>query len=104
MSALLSRLMNALLSRRIYPKRGVCQGCVLVAETLGALLRTSSIRGLAFPAFPDELKVVQYADDTTVVVSNEADFSSHSDCLCLYESRNGAKLNMSKSRGLFVGS
>ena len=104
-------LVNGWLSRRIYPKRGVRQGCpmspvlyVLVAETLGALLRTSPIRGLALPASPDELKVVQYADDTTVVVSNEADFSSLSDCLRLYESGSGAKLNMSKSRGLFVGS
>ena len=75
-----------------------------MAETLGALLRTSLIRGLALPASPDELKVVQYADDTTVVVSNESDFSSLSDCLRLYESGSGAKLNMSKSRGLVVGS
>ena len=58
-------LVNGWLSRRIYPKRGVRQGCpmspvlyVLVAETLGALLRTSPIRGLALPASPDELKVV----------------------------------------------
>ena len=43
---------------------------------LGTFIRISPIRGLALPASLDELKVVQYADDTTIV-SIEADFSSH---------------------------
>ena len=103
-------LVNGWLSRRVNPHRGVRQGCplspilyVLVAETLGGLVRASPLVGLPLPGGDGRAKISQYADDTTVVVTCNADFDILTDCLACYELGSGAKLNMDKSRGLFVG-
>ena len=77
---------------------------VLIAETLGSLVRSSAFSGLPLPASVDRLKVIQYADDTTVIASSDTDFAVLEDCLSTYQKRSGAKLNISKSRGLFFGS
>ena len=104
-------VVNRWLSRRIRPTRGVRQGCplspilyVLIAETLGSLIRSSPFFGLSLPASVDRLKVIQYADDTTVVASSDTDFAELEDCLSTYQKGSGAKLNIAKSRGLFFGS
>ena len=47
---------------------------VLVAETLGGLVRASPLAGLPFPGSDDRSKISQYADDTAVVVMCNADF------------------------------
>jgi hypothetical protein len=56
-------LVNSWLSRRIYPPRGVRQGCplspvlfVLVAEALGAVVRQSALGGLPLPGFSLRLR------------------------------------------------
>ena len=104
-------VVNVWLSRRIRPTRGVRQGCplspilyVLIAETLGSLIRSSTVFGLPLPASVDRLKVIQYADDTTVVASSDTDFAVLEDCLSTYQEGSGAKLNIAKSRGLFFSS
>ena len=104
-------VVNGWLSRRNCPTMGVRQGCplspilyVLIAETLGSLVRSSPFSGLPLPASVDRLKVIQYADDTTVVASSDTDFAVLEDCLSTYQKGSGAKLNISKSRGLFFGS
>ena len=81
-------VVNGHLSKPIYPRRVVRQGCafspllyVLVAETLSSHLRTSPPRGLPLPDNSDNLKVSQYADDTTVVVGRDEDFDVLDQCL-----------------------
>jgi hypothetical protein len=103
-------VVNGWLSRPIYPGRGVRQGCplspllyVLTAETLGSLIRSSPLRGLRMPSGSDYLKVSQYADDTTVVVGDDEDFTILKSCLTFYELGSGAELNFSKTCGLFLG-
>ena len=80
-------VVNGHLSKPIYPKRCVRQGCplwpllyVLVDETLGSHLRTSPMRGLPLPDNSDYLKVSQYADDMTVVVGRDEDFEVLDQC------------------------
>lgn len=61
------------------------------------------MNGLLLPGTQIALKVAQYADDITVFVTLENDFSCLAECQSLYEQGSGARLNMTKSRGLFVG-
>ena len=55
------------------------------------------------PDNSDYLKVSQYADDMTVVVGRDEYFEVLDQCLKRYKHGSGAKLNMSKSEGLFLG-
>ena len=69
---------NGHLSRKVTLKRGVRQGCPLspllyciVAETLGNLIRQNlKIDGLRLPGSRKEVKISQYADDTTLFLRN----------------------------------
>ena len=71
-------LNNGHLSRSISLKRGVRQGCplspllyCLVAETLSNHIRQNTlIDGFKSPGCVRELKISQYADDTTLFLSN----------------------------------
>ena len=103
-------IVNGWISRKIHPTRGVRQGCplspilyVLVAETLSSTIRSTPITGLQLPQTTQSLKVAQYADDTNVVTTSDRDFRILQECLSLYQDGSGARLNISKSRGLFVG-
>ena len=46
----------------------------------------------------------QYADDTTLTVTNDDSIRAIFDIYSLYEQASGAKLNPSKSKGLWLGS
>ena len=67
-------LNNGWSSKFFQPQRGVSQGCplspylfILVAEVLAKTVRNNkSIRG--FPLGNDEVKISQYADDTTLIL------------------------------------
>ena len=69
---------NGYLYRKVMLKRGVKQGCPLspllyciVAETLGNLIRQNlKIDGLCLPGSRREVKISQYADDTTLFLRN----------------------------------
>lgn len=63
------------------------------------------ISGLTLPGSSVSLPPLsQYADDTSVVVTSNAAITATFDVYDLYERRSGAKLNLSKCKGLWVGS
>ena len=103
-------IVNGWISQKIHSTRGVRQGCplspilyVLVAETLSSTIRSTAITGLQLPQTHRVLKVAQYADGTTVVTTSDRDFRILQESLSLYQDGSGARLNISKSCGLFVG-
>lgn len=104
-------LVNGELSELFSVSRGVRQGCplspllyVLVAETIAAAIRNDHfISGYILPT-GDRLKVCQYADDTSVIVTSDLGISSLFHLFARYETASGAKLNVAKSSGLLFGS
>ena len=93
--------------------RGVRQGCplspllyVMVAEVLACNIRCHpDISGLILPGSSVLLPPLsQYADDTSVVAVSNAAITATFDVYDLYERGSGAKLNLSKCKGLWLGS
>ena len=90
--------------------RGVRQGCplsgllfVLAIELLGNAIRQSqSISGIKIG--PNEIKLSQYADDTTVFVSDIKSAENLVNLLKLSSECSGLKVNSSKSDVLCLGS
>ena len=89
------------------------QGCplspllyILVAEVLACNLRANgSISGLQLPHSPVPLSCVSaYADDTTLVVNSIHAIMAVFQVYSVYEKGSGAKLNMAKCEGLWLGS
>ena len=63
------------------------------------------IIGLSLPGSMSPLPVIsQYADDTSLVVTSDDSFTATFDTYSLFEKGSGAKLNQSKSKGLWLGS
>eukprot|EP00112_Aurelia_sp_Birch-Aquarium-sp1_P012597 Seg265.3 transcript_id=Seg265.3/GoldUCD/mRNA.D3Y31 product="Transposon TX1 putative 149 kDa protein" protein_id=Seg265.3/GoldUCD/D3Y31 len=97
---------NGHLSRSITLERGVRQGCPLspllyciVAETLGNLIRNNiMIDGLRIPGCTREIKISQYADDTTLFLKN--DYSVDQALLSIhdYERGSGSKVNYDRGK------
>ena len=92
---------NGHLSRKITLKRGVRQGCPLspllyciVAETLVNLIRQNlKIDGLRLPGSRKEVKISQYADDTTLFLRNNFSVEEAIATIKLYELGSGSKVN-----------
>ena len=88
---------------------GVRQGCpmsallyVLCAEVLRIAIRANSeIEGVKFNG--KEHKLSQYADDMTVYIRTMEALHALFKLLRKYEDATNAKLNVSKSEGLWVG-
>lgn len=104
---------NRYLSDFFSLSRGVRQGCplspllyVLVAEVLACNIRVNpSIRGLSLPGFVSFLPcILQYADDTSLVVTSDQAISEVFEVYRVFENGSGAKLNLSKCEGLWLGS
>ena len=104
---------NGHLSSFFSLSRGVRQGCplspllyVLVAEVLACNIRANPrIVGLSLPGSVSPLPVIsQYADDTSLVVTSDVSIKATFDTYSLFEKGSGAKLNQSKSKGLWLGS
>ena len=89
---------------------GVRQGCplspllfVLVAEAFGlAIRRCAEIKGLKLPG-GREIKISQYADDNSCVVTNDYGITKVLDVFQMYGRASGAKLNDGKTKGLWLG-
>ena len=79
---------------------------VLVVEVLACNNRASPlIKGLSLPGFTPSLPVIScYADYTSLLIVDDCSISTIFDVYSLYERGSGAKLNMSKCSGLWLGS
>ena len=93
--------------------RGVCQGCPLFpllyvpgSEVLAVNIRANpAITGLSLPGASARLSpITQYADDTSLIVGSDRSIRAVFDTYSLFEKGSGAKLNHSKSKGLWLGS
>ena len=111
-SPIASVQVNGFFTPIIHLSRGVRQGCplsaalyVLVAESLACMLRASpSLRGLSLPDGSGRAALVsQYADDTTLFCTCDAEITQTFQVYSDYEKACGAKLNMDKSKGLLCG-
>ena len=105
-------LVNGYTSDWFFPSRDVRQGCplspllyVLSIEVLAANLRAHpDIVGLSLPGIPSPLPVLSlYADDTSVIVTSDRATSAVFDVYADFEAGTGAKLNLGKCEGLWLG-
>ena len=89
--------------------RGVRQGdplsallYVITAEVLGNQIRSNqNISGVTIRNI--QQKILQYADDTQIIVSDNSSIAEVFTQLRLYEEATGAKINIGKTEGLFMG-
>ena len=106
-SAILS---NGYVSEFFAVERGVRQGCplspllfVLVAEVFAqAIRKCPEIQGFRVPG-GREVKISQYADDNTCIVTNCYGLVKVLEVFNEYGRASGARLNVSKTKGLWLG-
>ena len=90
--------------------RGVRQGCplspilfVLLSEVFGQAVRTcQAIEGIKLPG-GRTVKIAQYADDNTCIATTEIGIHAALEIFETYGAASGAKLNASKTKGLWMG-
>ena len=108
-----SVLTNGWLTSFICLRRSLRQGCalsmplyVLTAEALAINIRgNSKIHGLLPPGPTDvEVKLTQFADDTTLLLVDDDSIAEAFRTFDLYEGSSGAKINKHKCKGLWCGS
>ena len=91
-------------------ERGVRQGdplspylFVVVVETLALAIRQNeAIKGISIGK--EETKLLQYADDTTVVLSDRDSARALFNLLEVFRKLSGLKINTSKTEGMWIGS
>ena len=102
---------NGWLTAFIDLKRGLRQGCalsmplyVLVAEMMAINIRANpNIHGLRPPGSGAEVKLSQFADDTTLLLTDDRSIEEAFCTFDLYERASGARINLSKCKGLWSG-
>lgn len=93
-------------------ERGLRQGCalsmplyILTPEILATHIRMNpNIRGLKTPDQQHEVKLSQYADDTSLLLRDDASTNTTFKCLNDYQRASRAKINCDKCKGLWSGS
>ena len=89
--------------------RGVRQGdplsallYVTIAEVLRNLIRSNKdINGITINSI--EQKILQYAEDSQIIVTNDKSINEVFQQLRLYEDATGANVNVQETEGLFMG-
>ena len=90
--------------------RGVRQGCplspilfVLISEVFGQAIRAcQEIQGIKLPG-GRVVKISQYADDNTCVVTTETGIYKVLELFETYGTASGANMNQTKTKGLWMG-
>ena len=98
-------------------QRGIRQGCplspllfILTAEILATKIRNSKIKGIELKcSFKNErkdhkVKILQYADDTSLFLRDKDDLEIGLRIFDQYESISGLKLNKNKTQAMWLGS
>ena len=76
----------------------------LVSEVLTVNIRRNPrISGLLLPGFPPLSPISRYADDTSLVLISDESIRAVFETFAQFEAASGAKLNRSKSKGLWLG-
>lgn len=102
---------NGFLSTFFKLERGTRQGCplsallyVLMAEVFSVNVRKEDkIHGITLPD-GSVTKIDQYADDTTIQISDIDSIESVFSLIRVYELASGCRINMDKTEGLWLGS
>ena len=102
---------NGWLTAFIALERGLRQGCalsmplyVLTAESLAINIRENpAIHGLRPPDSNAEVKLSQFADDTTLLLIDDQSIVETFCTFDKYERASGARINLSKCKGLWCG-
>ena len=102
---------NGWLTSFVKLERGLRQGCplsmplyVLTAETMAINIRKNpNIHGILSPQSEKEVKLSQFADDTTLLLTDESSITETFKVFDRYERASGAKINKSKCKGLWSG-
>ena len=97
--------------KHFHLERGLRQGCplsvILFVDAIELLVqsnrRSKEVKGITIDE-QSEVKLSQYADDTTVLLSDVQSLSKLFDLLSLLERCSGLKLNQTKSEMLWLGS
>lgn len=104
-------IINGELSSPFTVRRGVRQGdplsCLLfnlAIEPLAARIRQSNIQGINIPKLTERLKVLLFADDTTVFLNKYDSFQELTDTLDEWCKASGAKFNKNKTEIIPIGS
>lgn len=104
---------NGALTGNIVLGKGIRQGCplspmlyVLVAEVLACNIRAAEgVRGFLIPGSGGrESKIVQYADDATLLLRDASSVGRVLDMVDFFGRGTGARLNRGKSEAMWVGS
>ena len=91
--------------------RGVRQGCllspslfILTVELLALKIRQSpNCRGIRLPN-EKEVRISQFADDTTIITNNRDSLRSHLQTIEEFGAISGLKLNRKKTKAMWLGS
>ena len=102
---------NGVASKLFYLERGVRQGCplsgilfIIAMELLvQSIGRSNDIKGIYIQG-NEEVKLTQYADDTTAILADVESVSNLFELLSLFEKCSGLKINQAKSEMLWLGS
>ena len=105
---------NGYLTKYFPITRSMRQGCpvaaylyILQAEPMAQTIRKSDkIQGIYLPSEHDQLeaKISLFADDTQLFHRSERSIKHAFDILSIYCKASGARLNMTKTKGLYIGS
>lgn len=106
-----SVLVNNFISERFPILRGVHQGCslspllyVIILEPFANKIRRDPlIKGLNLPGTTDTAKISLYADDSTAICTNLKSVARVLGTCRLFQDASGSKLNLSKTKGMFLG-